>query len=96
MDGVENGRYGYGVGGNMGGLGVWIESGGCGRKSGYGWEWGKWIWTIMGNMAYLFGMGGGGGGGVGVGFGGTMPTIYSTNTLDECVVLEMISVISAA
>lgn len=50
----------------------------------------------MGNMAYLFGMGGGGGGGVGVGFGGTMPIIYSTNTLDECVVLEMISVISAA
>ena len=50
----------------------------------------------MGNMAYLFGMGGGGGG-VGVGFfGGTMPTIYSTNTLDECVVLEMIIVISAA
>ena len=29
-------------------------------------------------------------------FGGTMPTFYSTNTLDECVVLEMIIVISAA
>ena len=71
MDGVENGRYGYGVGGNMGGLGVWIGSGGCGRKSGYGWECGKWIWIIMGNMAYLFGMGGGGGG-VGVGFLGVL------------------------